>query len=191
MQGKPLVFLDVETTGMSSASSRIIEVGALRVEAGKVVKTIKQLIDPTERLPEFITSITGITNEELRGKPIFAQIADELADLLQDAVFVAHNVGFDYAFIQNEFKLIGTKFSADRLCTVRMSRKLFPKQRSHKLDEIIRVHGYNVAHRHRAYDDAEVLYKFYHDMLDIHGEALYTTLERLLTRAPKVSSVAV
>ena len=183
MQGRPLVFLDVETTGASSTSSRILEVGALRVEDGKVVKKFKQLIDPTEYVPSFITGLTGITNDDIYGKPIFAQIADELAEMLHGAIFVAHNVGFDYAFIQKEFKLIGSQFTADRLCTVRLSRKLFPLQRSHRLDELIRIHGYKVANRHRAYDDAEVLYKFYKDMLDLHGPELNETLERLLMRA--------
>jgi len=182
MESRPLVFLDVETTGASSTSSRILEVGALRVEDGKVTKKFKQLIDPTEYVPSFITSLTGITNDDIYGQPIFAQIADELAEMLHGAVFVAHNVGFDYAFMQKEFKLIGTKFTADRLCTVRLSRKLFPMQRSHRLDELIRIHGYKVANRHRAYDDAEVLYTFYSDMLKLHGPALNDTLDRLLIR---------
>jgi len=189
MQGRPLVFLDVETTGASSTTSRILEVGALRVEGGKVVKKFKQLIDPTEYVPSFITGLTGITNDDIYGQPIFAQIADELAEMLHDAVFVAHNVGFDYAFIQKEFKLVGTKFTADRLCTVRLSRKLFPLQRSHRLDEIIRIHGYQVANRHRAYDDAEVLYKFYTDMLELHGPELNEILERLLMRAKQPKTV--
>lgn len=184
MQGRPLVFLDVETTGVSSFNSRIIEIGALRVEAGKIVKTIKQLIDPTEYIPHYITDITGITNDDVYGKPIFGQIADELSDMLHGAVFIAHNVGFDYSFIQNEFKRVGTPFHADRFCTVRMSRKLFPQQRSHKLDEIIRIHGYSVENRHRAYDDAEVLYRFYSDTLERFGDDLHATLNRLVMRAP-------
>ena len=187
MQSRPLVFLDVETTGASSTTSRVLEIGALRVEGGKVVKKFKQLIDPTEYVSSFITGLTGITNDDVYGKPIFAQIADELEEMLQEAVFVAHNAGFDYAFIQKEFKLIGTKFTADRLCTVRLSRKLFPMQKSHRLDELIRIHGYQVENRHRAYDDAEVLFKFYQDMVIKHGPDLHGTLDRLLMRAPRLA----
>ncbi len=159
---KPLVFIDIETTGLSPRSGgRVLEVGALRVENNTVVQHYKQLVHPQTYVPSFITRMTGIKNQDIIDAPAFSHIATDLEELCHDAIFVAHNVNFDYSFIQHEFATLGKKFSKDRLCTVRLSRLLFPNERSHKLDSIIERHGFNVANRHRAYDDAEILYKFY------------------------------
>jgi len=181
MQGKPLVFVDVETTGGSAYSSRILEIGALRVEGGRVVEQINQVLDPEEPVPGWITQLTGIEPHETNGKPRFAEIETRLTQLFTDAVFVAHNVNFDYSFFQEEFRRLGRTFQMDKLCTVRLSRALYPGERSHRLDEVIRRHGYIVANRHRAYDDAEVLHKFYDESLEKFGaDSFYTTIQRLV-----------
>lgn len=169
MQGRPLVFVDVETTGGMAWSSRILEIGALRVEDGKVVARMKQVLDPEEPVPGWITQLTGIEQSEALGKPVFSQVADEVQQLFNGALFVAHNVNFDYSFFREEFRKLGNSFKMDKLCTVRLSRALYPDQRSHRLDAVIERHGYKVANRHRAYDDAEVLHKFYYDSLERFG----------------------
>jgi DNA polymerase III subunit epsilon len=156
----PLVFVDIETNGLSHVRGRVIEVAAIRVEGGQIVREFKQLVDPGTPLPQFITNLTGITPEDLRDAPLFMAIADELEEVLAGAVFVAHNVRFDYSFLKQEFARIGKQFRPKQLCTVRLSRALFPAQRSHKLQELIRVHGLQVAARHRAYDDAHALWQF-------------------------------
>lgn len=176
--------MDVETTGMAAWNSRVLEVGALRVEAGVVVKRYSQLLNPEEAVPPFITHLTGIEPTEVVDKPRFADIAAELSELFQGAIFVAHNVAFDYSFFTAEFKRLGTRFAMDRLCTVRLSRALYPHERSHKLDAVIRRGGYRVANRHRAYDDAEVLHKFYSDSLAQQGQPkFYAATNRLLQLA--------
>lgn len=180
MNHRPLVFIDIETTGASHHSSRVLEIGALRVENNKIVKKYKQLVNPDEHVPSFITGLTGITNEHVWNMPKFADVASDIEDIFTDAIFIAHNVAFDYSFIKTEFKRIGIAFNKDRLCTVRLSRALYPAQRSHRLDEVIRVHGYEVQSRHRAYDDAAVLYKFYSDHLVLHGDDLYRIMNRIL-----------
>lgn len=181
MQGRPLVFVDVETTGGSAYSSRILEIGALRVEDGQIVEEISQVLDPEEPVPGWITQLTGIEPHETDGQPRFAEIEARLTKLFTDAVFVAHNVNFDYSFFQEEFRRLGQPFQMDKLCTVRLSRALYPGERSHRLDEVIRRHGYIVANRHRAYDDAEVLHKFYGESLEKFGaDSFYTTAQRLL-----------
>lgn len=177
---RPLVFLDIETTGASARTSRVLEVGALRVENGEVVGRYSQLVNPEEPVNGFITRLTGITDTDVADAPVFADIADELAALLDGAIFVAHNVNFDYSFIQAEYRALQRRFGMDRLCTVRLSRALYPEQKSHRLDEVIRIHGYEVANRHRAYDDAEILYRFYRDHLDKHGDDLYRLMNRLI-----------
>lgn len=182
MTHRPLVFIDVETTGASARNSRVLEVGAIRVENNKIVQKYVQLINPEEYVPSFITRLTGIRNEDVWNQPTFKDVAKNIEDMFAEAIFVAHNVNFDYSFMRSEFQRIGVNFNKDRLCTVRLSRALYPAQKSHKLDEVIKAHGYEVASRHRAYDDAEVLYKFYRDHFEVHGVNLFQTMNRLLTK---------
>jgi DNA polymerase III subunit epsilon len=184
MEGTPLVFVDVETTGGSAHSSRILEIGALRVEDGVLVDYMNQVLDPEERVPAWITELTGIVPGETVGKPLFADTLPQLRALFEGAVFIAHNVNFDYSFFTAEFARLGLPFAMPRLCTVRLSRALYPQERSHRLDAVIARHGYRVAKRHRAYDDAEVLHKFYHDNLGrLGGPAFYAAAKRLLQSA--------
>jgi DNA polymerase-3 subunit epsilon len=180
LQGRPLVFLDVETTGLGPWNSRILEIGALRLEDGKVVATCNQVLDPQEPVPPFITNLTGIHAHETAGQPSFAEMLPQLKEIFQDAVFIAHNVDFDYSFFRAEFARLGQHFAMDKLCTVRLSRALFPSERSHKLDEVIRRGGYRVANRHRAYDDAAVLHQFYHDNLQRLGASRFYELAEQL-----------
>ena len=188
MEGKPLVFVDVETTGGMAQSSRILEIGALRVENGKVVAQMNQVLDPEELVPSWITNLTGIEPHETAGMPVFAHVIPQLAELFSGAVFVAHNVSFDYSFFTEEFRRLGKTFGMDKLCTVRLSRALYPGERSHRLDAVIARHGYQVAKRHRAYDDDEVLHKFYHENLAQFGaEHFYKAVERLLQPTPSPS----
>src|SRR5690348_14501793 len=100
---RPMVFLDIETTGGSPVDSRITEIGALRVENGQVVERYSQLINPEQAVPWYITKLTGIRDDMLWDQPAFVGIADDLERLLRDAIFVAHNVSFDYGFIKESF----------------------------------------------------------------------------------------
>jgi DNA polymerase-3 subunit epsilon len=157
---KPLVFVDIETNGLSHVNGRIIEVAAIRVENGKVVRTFTSLLDPGAPLPQFITTLTGIHEADLAGAPTFDQIADELHDVLKDAIFVAHNVRFDYSFLKQEFARLNMKFLPKQLCTVKLSRALYSHERRHRLADLIARHNFTYAKRHRAYDDAAVLWQF-------------------------------
>jgi DNA polymerase-3 subunit epsilon len=156
----PLVFVDIETNGLNHIRGRVIEVAAIRVEHGEVVREFRQLIDPGVPLPQFITNLTGIHEGDLSDAPIFMAIADELLEVLDDAVFVAHNVRFDYSFLKQEFKRVGKDFRPRQLCTVRLYRALYPEHRSHKLQSLIERHNLQVSERHRAYDDAHALWQF-------------------------------
>ena len=171
---RPLAFVDIETTGGSHLKSRVLEVGVVRVEGNQVVATYQSLVQPEELIPAFITSLTGITNSDVEDAPHFAQISDQLAEVLDGAVFVAHNVGFDYGFLKMEFERLGAVFAPDLLCTVRLSRRLFPQYRTHKLQDLILRHGLTAPARHRAYDDAHCLWQFYQIIL---GEFDLDTIE--------------
>lgn len=156
-----LVFLDTETTGGSLRTDRVIEIGMLRVENGKVVKKLNSLINPERYVPPEIEMLTGITGAMVDTAPTFFSLKDQILEMLDDAVFVAHNARFDYGFIKTELKRLGINFSSKHLCTVKLSRNLYPQFTHHNLSILIERHGFKIKNRHRAFDDAEVLWKFY------------------------------
>jgi DNA polymerase III subunit epsilon len=179
---RPLVFLDIETTGGSALSSRVLEIGAIRVENNEIVGRYSQLINPDEYIPSFITGITGIDDSMVADAPQFHEVQPELNKFLDGALFIAHNVSFDYSFIKEEHRRLGVGWNMDRMCTVRLSRALFPHEKRHNLNYVIERMGYKVMNRHRAYDDAEVLARFYFDALKLHGLQLYPIMDRLTTK---------
>lgn len=154
-----IAFVDVETTGMRN--SRVIEIGIVRVESGKVVEKFESLIDPETYIPTFITNITGIDSSMLENAPTFYSIIEKIENLLEGAVFTAHCVGFDYGMLSSEFKRVGFGFEYPRLCTRNLSRALFPRQEKHSLATLIDVHGLKVNARHRALADADALWQFW------------------------------
>lgn len=158
---RSLSFIDVETSGLSAGYNRIIEIGILRVEDGKLVKEFKTLLNPEGHLDPFIENMTGIRSSDLEKAPVFYDIKDELLELLSDSIFVAHNVRFDYGFVRNEFKRIGIKFTSQHFDTVKLARLLYPNQKKYGLDSIIENFGIKCENRHRAFDDAKVLWDFY------------------------------
>lgn len=156
-----LAFVDTETTGLSVTRDRIIEIGIVRVENGKIVAKYQTLLNPQTFLSSFITTLTGITENELENAPTFRSVKKDIFDLLKNAVFVAHNVRFDYNFLRNEFKREDITFSSKHFCTAALSKNLFPNLSHHNLDSIIQKYHFICKNRHRAFDDAEVLWKFY------------------------------
>ncbi|HEX7042614.1 MAG TPA: exonuclease domain-containing protein [Patescibacteria group bacterium] len=161
MLPQKLAFIDTETTGLSVRHDRIIEIGIVRVEDGKIVAKYKSLINPQMHISPFITNLTNITPEELENAPTFYQIKNDIYEMLNGAVFVAHNVRFDYGFLKSEFSRVEMNFSLRHFCTAKLSRSLFPIHKHHNLDSIIDRFGLKVKNRHRAYDDAKVLWDFY------------------------------
>lgn len=156
-----LAFVDVETTGMSASHGRIIEIGIVRVENNQITKTFQTLINPETHLPREIEMLTGITIKDLEDKPPFRQVADEILETLDECTFVAHNVRFDYSFIKYEFLRHNITFSAKHFCTVKLSRYLYPQETHHNLDAVIQRFGFSAGQRHRAYNDAAILWEFY------------------------------
>jgi DNA polymerase-3 subunit epsilon len=156
-----LVFVDLETTGGNAAHHRITEVGVVRVAGGQCVEEWSSLVNPECRIPSYIEAFTGITNEMVADAPRFADIAGQVQERLRGAVFVAHNARFDYSFLRNEFRRIDIRFSARVLCTVKLSRRLYPGQHRHSLDAVMQRHGLHCAARHRALGDARVLWDFW------------------------------
>ncbi len=156
-----LVFVDLETTGGNAAHHRITEVGIVRMERGEVVEEWSSLVNPECRIPHYIEAFTGITNDMVAGAPRFADIAGRVLEKLRAPVFVAHNARFDYAFLRTEFRRLGLNFSAKVLCTVKLSRRLFPEFPRHSLDAVMERHRLTCSARHRALGDARVLSDFW------------------------------
>ena len=165
----PTVFVDIETTGGSYTNSRVLEVAAIRYENGEVVREFNSLVNPEAYIPPSITGLTGIAPDDVIGTPTFDGIADELIEVMDGAVFVAHNVRFDYSFLKNEFALAGIRFSPKLLCTVRLSRALYAGHKGHSLGALIGRHGIPVVNRHRALDDARAILYFSQLAYEQHG----------------------
>lgn len=177
----PVVFVDIETTGGSYRNSRVLEVAAIRVEGDEIVREFNSLIDPETHIPASITRLTGIKPSDVVGAPVFGDIADEFMDIMEGAVFVAHNVRFDYSFLKHEFSLVGLDFTPKLLCTVRLSRALYSLEKGHSLAKLIERHNIPVFDRHRALEDARAIYYFTQLAFGEHGrEAFQEAIGRQL-----------
>jgi len=149
------VVVDVETTGGRGESHRVTEIGAVKVRNGNIVDRFQTLLNPQRTIPPGITRLTGISASMVVDAPYFVDIADDFAEFLQDSIFVAHNVEFDYGFIANEFKRIGRAFRLPKLCTCASMRKLYPGHRSYSLAALCSAFGIPLRSHHRAMCDAE------------------------------------
>jgi len=161
-----LVFIDLETTGTNTLQDRVTEVGFYEVHDGDVVEEWSSLINPEKPISPFIEQITGISTAMVAKAPRFSEIAEELQGKLAGKVLVAHNARFDYGFLKSEFRRLKITFQEDILCTLKLSRALFPEQKKHNLDELIERHDLNVQDRHRALGDAQVVKDFFAKIRD-------------------------
>jgi DNA polymerase-3 subunit epsilon len=156
-----MVFVDLETTGSTSTVDRITEIGIVELNEEGEVREWSSLVNPQTAIPGFIQNLTGITDAMVATAPTFAQLADEVLTRLHGKLFVAHNARFDYGFLKSEFKRLGLDFKAPVLCTVKLSRRLFPQYTKHNLDALIERHNLHMPARHRALADASVLWQFW------------------------------
>ncbi|MGZ5036340.1 MAG: exonuclease domain-containing protein [Usitatibacter sp.] len=185
-----IAFVDLETTGTAPTGDRITEIGIVRVFDGEFVDEWSTLVNPECSIPEDIRVLTGITNEMVRGAPTFAQLRREVLERLDGHLFVAHNARFDYGFLKNEFRRVEVKYTADVLCTVRLSRKLYPEAIGHGLDALIARHGLQDATapasaartgRHSALGDARSVWRFIQMLYrEREGAEIEAAVKRLL-----------
>ena len=154
------VILDLETTGNTPLYDRITEIALIRFEDGIETARWETLVNPGVSIPPFISRLTGITNEMVRNAPAFEEIAHELYAYIEGAVLAAHNVRFDHGFLKSEFKRLGVTLRQKVMCTVKLSRKLYPEHRSHGLDAIMHRHGLATRARHRAMGDVELVVSY-------------------------------
>ncbi len=156
--GNKFVVVDLETTGNSpKKGDRIIQIGAVIIEDGRITGKYSSLVNPGKPIPAFIEELTGINDEMVAHAPLFSEIAGEINELLDDAFFVAHNVLFDLGFLQEELQMAGLEgFYGSVIDTVELARILFPTVDSYKLSDLAVKEGLNHDRPHQADSDAYV-----------------------------------
>lgn len=155
----PAVIVDLETTGGRATADRITEVGVVEIDSDGV-REWSTLVNPQCRIPWQIERITGINDAMVANAPTFAEIAEELHARLAGKLFIAHNVRFDHGFLRNEFQRLGISFRPQLLCSVKLSRALYPEHERHGLDALIERHHLAMTSRHRALADAVAVRAF-------------------------------
>jgi DNA polymerase-3 subunit epsilon len=158
--------VDIETTGGYAAAHGITEISIHVFDGNCVVEKFETLVNPCQPIPRYIQAMTGITDEMVEGAPVFEEVAQNVYDLLCDKIFVAHNVNFDYSFIKSHLTAHGFEYNAKRLCTVRLSRKIFPGFPSYSLGNLCHLLGIRMENRHRAGGDAEATVKVFQKLLE-------------------------
>jgi DNA polymerase-3 subunit epsilon len=180
----PLAIVDLETTGTRAARDRVTEIGVMEIERFEVVSEWSTLVNPGIAVPTEIQALTGITHEMLAQAPRFADLAEDLYERLSGRVFIAHNARFDYGFLRREFDRAGFKFQAREVCTVKLSRRLYPRSRGHDLDSLIERHGIACRARHRALGDADAVWQFLRIAAREHGDEVLAVAARQVARQP-------
>ena len=145
---------DIETTGGSISTTKITEIAIYIHDGTKIINSYSSLVNPEREIPPFISRLTGITNEMVSDAPKFYEIAKEILLFIEDAIFVAHNVGFDYNVLRQEYKSLGYEFRKDHLCTVRSARYTIPGHTSYSLGKLTKSLDIPLFGRHRASGDA-------------------------------------
>ena len=130
------VIFDIETTGLSAINDSITEIGAIKVKDGEVIDTFSHLVNPERPIPEFITKLTGITDEMVEDKPTIEKIIPLFHDFIMGSILIAHNASFDVGFIRENLKRANLKFSNPVLDTLELSRAVFPDLKNHKLNTL-------------------------------------------------------
>lgn len=172
--------VDIETTGGYAANNDITEVAIVLHDGSQVVKRYETLVRPSVAIPYHIQVLTGINHAMVANAPSFPEVANDIYDLLQGNVFVAHNVNFDYSFLKHHLAQVGLELECSKLCTIRLARKVFPDIPSYSLGNLCRHFGILIENRHRAGGDADATARLFAHLLRHGGEA---HIEQLLKSA--------
>jgi DNA polymerase-3 subunit epsilon len=166
---KMYAIVDIETTGGYAANNAITEVAIVLHDGIREVKRYETLVNPLMSIPRYVQALTGISDEMVEGAPRFEEIASFLHEWLKDAVFIAHNVNFDYSFLKHQLKACDLDLNSRKLCTVRLSRKVFPGAPGYSLGKICQYLGITIPNRHRAGGDADATVRLFERILQAGG----------------------
>jgi len=181
-----ITYLDLETTGATPLKDRITEIALIRFDNGVEVARWQTLVNPQQPIPDFIQKLTGIDDTMVANAPTFAEVADKLLSFLEGSVLAAHNVRFDHGFIKAELKRLDVTLRQKVMCTVKLSRLLYPQHRSHGLDAIMERHHITSIARHRAMGDVETILAFLESAKLELGDAAIADAASRLMRGPKL-----
>jgi DNA polymerase-3 subunit epsilon len=174
--------VDIETTGGYAAAHGITEISIHVFDGQKVVEIYETLVNPQQPIPYYIKSMTAITDEMVKDAPQFEEVANKVYELLHDKIFVAHNVNFDYSFIKSHLAANNFILNSKKLCTVRLSRKIFPGLASYSLGNLCHSLGITINDRHRAGGDTEATVKVFQLLLQNDKELV---IEKSLRKGSK------
>ena len=174
--------VDIETTGSYSAANGITEISIHVFDGEKIIERFETLINPCQPIPPYIQAMTGITNEMVKNAPKFEEVAENIYTILNDKIFIAHSVNFDYSFVRGHLAAFGFELNCKKLCTVRLSRKIIPGELSYSLGKLCDSLGIIINERHRAGGDAEATVKLFQMLLSNDKEKF---IEKSLQRNSK------
>ncbi|MBK7629489.1 MAG: GIY-YIG nuclease family protein [Ignavibacteriales bacterium] len=175
--------VDVETTGLSANKNRVIEIALVKIENLKITDKLNYLINPQTYIPPFITSLTGISNDDIIGAPIFSEIVDEIISFTDNTILTAHNFSFDSSFLNTEFMISGREFiNENSCCTLKIARKIYPTLKSKSLSSVAQSLNLKNTNAHRALGDAEITAKVLIKMIkDLQKSDSIKTVGELLS----------
>jgi DNA polymerase-3 subunit epsilon len=170
--------VDIETTGGSPRGGGITEIAVLIHDGESIVNEWQTLLNPQMNIPSYITGLTGIDNTMVRSAPTFEEISEELWELLEGRIFIAHSVNFDFGFIREAFLKTGKELNSQKLCTVRLARKVFPGLGSYSLGRICENQNIPILARHRAMGDAKATALLFDRMIKERQDLIFSSLKR-------------
>ncbi|RFC53893.1 exonuclease domain-containing protein [Brumimicrobium aurantiacum] len=168
---------DLETTGGSIKNSKITEISIFLTDGYEIIDEFTSLVNPERPIPYFISQLTGINDEMVDSAPKFYEIAKEIIEFIGDAIFVAHNVGFDYNVLRSEYRSLGYEFRKEYLCTVKSSRQIIPGHASYSLGKLTNELGISLVGRHRARGDALATVELFHLLVETDNNKLETNIQ--------------
>lgn len=170
--------VDIETTGGFAGRNKITEVAIYFHDGNGITGSYETLVNPGQVMPAYISGLTGITQPMVDKAPGFEEVAEDIHKLLQDKIFIAHNVHFDYSFLKRELESCGYGFSPKKVCTVRLSRHLLPGMRSYSLGKLCEQLKIPIANRHRAGGDAKATAILFDQLLKKDSEYVAYAIKR-------------
>ena len=174
--------VDIETTGSYAAANGITEISIHVFDGTEVIDKFESLINPGQPIPTYIQAMTGITDKMVKDAPRFEEVADKVHSILQDKVFIAHNVNFDYSFVKAQLAESDLHLNTRKLCTIRLSRKILPGYPSYSLGKLCDSLGLRIRDRHRAGGDTEATVQLFRLLLEKDKEQ---HIQKSLSRTSK------
>ncbi len=181
VDNQEFVVVDIETTGLSRYTSKITEIGALKIRNNKIIDRFETLVDPEQRIPRFITKITGITNDMVKNASKVYEVLPRFLNFLGERCFIGHYATFDYNFLNHNAQLHHDHTMLnDKLCTCRLARRLLPELPSKRLSCVSNHLGISETTEHRAMSDALITAKIFVNFLNKLKEKGVNSVDELV-----------